>query len=199
MCRLLETIRVDNGTADNLEEHEERVTRAQEALFGVRSLRPLSELFHNNPPPDNRLYKWRILYEKSLISMEYQVHTRPNITSLQIVHLPDVNYHHKYADRDFLNSARLRVPSGAEPLLVINGHITDTTFTNLAFHTGSEWITPVKPLLAGTRRAALIKQKIIVTASIREENIFNYLTIRLFNALLPWEEAIELPISAIRI
>jgi 4-amino-4-deoxychorismate lyase len=82
---------------------------------------------------------------------------------------------------------------------VINGHITDTTFTNLAFHTGSEWITPVKPLLAGTRRAALIKQKIIVTASIREENIFNYLTIRLFNALLPWEEAIELPISAIRI
>ncbi len=197
MYRLLETIRIAEGLPDNLTEHEARVTRSQEALFGSRSLPPLYELFSRLEVPKSGIHKWRIIYDQEVRFMEILPHEKPAIHTLQLIHLPDAAYGHKYEDRSFLNALRSHLDKGVEPIMVVDKRITDTSISNLVFFDGKQWLTPSQPVLLGTRRAQLLKAGTIDVANISVYDLDRYERVRLINALLPWHDCIELNVSAI--
>ena len=67
-------------------------------------------------------------------------------------------------------------------IIVKNGFVTDSSFSNLIFFDGKEWYTPSTPLLKGTTRARLLNEKKITERVIKIEDIKNYKSISLINA-----------------
>ena len=77
-------------------------------------------------------------------------------------------------------------------LIVKNGLVTDTSFSNVAFLDGSRWLTPEHPLLEGTKRAKLLEAGILAEADIRPEEIYRFKKVRLINAMMDWEDSYEI-------
>ena len=64
-----------------------------------------------------------------------------------------------------------------------NGLITDTSYANIVFWDGQNWLTPSTPLLAGTKRARLLHESKIKEAEIRVDDLIKYEKARIINAL----------------
>ena len=75
--------------------------------------------------------------------------------------------------------------------------MTDGSYTNLVFYDGKDWYTSNTPLLQGVQREKLIRNNTIKEIVIKEKDIRGFVSIRMINAMIPWEEAIELPISQV--
>ena len=197
MSQLLETIRIFDGKAENLAYHEARISSSQESLFGVRSLPDIESILEKKPPPKHGLFKARLIYEYDVYSLDYEVYKRREISKLAIRRMHTLSYSHKYADRAELNAISNNLGSRTEALIVIGDLITDTTFTNVAFKRGKLWITPEQPVLKGTMRAKLLDENKIIPKNIRAEDLKSFELVRLFNAMMPWIEAIEISIEKI--
>ena len=65
------------------------------------------------------------------------------------------------------------------------------------FFNGKHWITPEKPLLQGTQRAFLLEKEIIKTANIRVEDLVNFENARLINAMIRFEDEVDIDIKNI--
>ncbi|MCK5820259.1 MAG: aminotransferase class IV [Bacteroidales bacterium] len=198
MSLLLESIRINQGKPDNLSAHEERISRSQLALEGIRQLPPLEKIFKSTPPPNTRLLKARIVYNSDMYKIDYHEYSRAIIKSLQVCQEKSIYYPHKFANRRRLNNLKKTFPKYTEALIVIGNRITDTTFTNLAFWNGKKWLSPMYPLLPGTRRASLINQGLIELHDIQLSQLMDFEKVRLFNAMMPWDEAIEISISQVK-
>jgi len=128
----------------------------------------------------------------------YEYHLKP-IESIKIVRNDTIDYVYKYEDRSELNSMYELRGDADDILIVRRGLITDSFYCNVAFKTGQgQWITPSKPLLAGTKRQRLIDEdQQLSIGDIELENLTDYSHIRLFNSLIEFGE-IELAIDAIK-
>lgn len=197
MSLLLETIRVNQGKAENLQAHEDRISHSQLALEGIRMLAPLPEIFEENPPPSSGLLKARLVYNHDLYKLEYSDYQKKEIQGLKIWQDQSIYYPFKFANRSLLECMKKSLPEHTEALIVIGDRITDTTYTNVAFWNGKKWLTPQYPLLKGTMRDSLLKKRVLEIQDISLPMLENYERIRLFNAMMPWEEAIELPVYSI--
>jgi len=198
MSQLLETIRILKGQAQNLSEHEIRVSRSQQVLDGERSLPAIIDIIKGKKAPETGLYKARLVYDKDTYTLEYHKYKKQEIYELAIVRNDSLLYDHKYADRTKLNELRRALPEFTEALIVIRDQIKETTYTNIALQKNQQWFTPETPVLRGTMRAKLINEKIITPLDIRIEDLKDYSFIRLFNSMMPWDEAIEFPVEKIR-
>lgn len=58
-----------------------------------------------------------------------------------------------------------------EIIIIKNGLVTGTSFTNIAIYKDGKWITPKHPLLLGTKRAALLEKGIIQEADITVDDL----------------------------
>lgn len=58
-----------------------------------------------------------------------------------------------------------------EIIIIKNGLVTDTSFTNIAIYKHGMWLTPKHPLLLGTKRAALLEKGIIQEADITVDDL----------------------------
>jgi 4-amino-4-deoxychorismate lyase len=86
----------------------------------------------------------------------------------------------------------------ADDILIIrNNLVTDSYYCNVAFWDGSSWLTPNDPLLRGTQRARCIELGLIKEQEITKEDIYTFEKICLFNAMIPFEEKIEIDIKNI--
>ncbi|MFT4032787.1 MAG: aminotransferase class IV [Siphonobacter sp.] len=198
--QLLETIRYEAGQLVNISYHNQRLNRSRQELFGQPDPWDLEELIVSIPDhvrPDQR-YRCRVLYsEHGIDVVEFIPYSIRPVQSLKLVQADDLNYAYKYADRTELITLA-KGSSADEIILVKNGLLTDTTYTNLALFDGNEWYTPHKPLLAGTHRAALLATRRIIPERLSADDLKYFQKIRLFNAMMNWEESPTLPISAIR-
>jgi 4-amino-4-deoxychorismate lyase len=108
-----------------------------------------------------------------------------------------LDYHLKYADRSALNKlAELRGDCD-EILIVKDGQITDTSFSNVVFTDGQQFVTPSSYLLPGTMRAALLQSGAITEAPIRTGDLQQFSHVTLINAMLPLHAFPLIPISSI--
>ena len=82
-------------------------------------------------------------------------------------------------------------------VIVKNGLIADTSFTNIVFFKSGKWYTPEIPLLAGTRRADYLKKKLILPAIIRPEDLNQYDEAKLINSMRSIKEDDAISISNI--
>lgn len=195
MYRLLESIRIFNGVVQHPDIHFKRMERA----LGKSKL-PLNEtafldLFTDSDTTKATVVKARLLYDENGFSINFEPYTKRKINSLVLRHGDHISYSVKYADRSQIKGLMHGLDPESDVLILQNGMVTDTSYCNVAFYNGSDWYTPTKPLLNGIQRQYLLQSKLVKKRNIKASDIQNYSKIRLFNAMMPWDEALELDIE----
>ncbi len=177
---LLETIRVENGKALNISYHNQRFNRSRRDLFAINTAVDLSKLI---TPPDEGLYRCRILYGQHIQTIEYLPYRTKVIQTIAIAE-SSISYPYKYADRKQFEALIADFPQFDDVLISQNGYLTDTTIANIAFLEKDRWITPNKPLLEGTTRERLINEGFLTSKSIKIDEINRFDGFALMNAMI---------------
>ena len=108
----------------------------------------------------------------------------------------NISYTFKSTDRHELDRL-LALRNGCDEVIIVkNGLITDTSFTNVAFFDGHKWVTPAQPLLNGTMRQWLLQCGQLTEAQITPASLTSFQRIMLFNAMIGAHE-LELPTTHI--
>ncbi len=186
MYRLFETIRINNGVPENLYLHYERMNRSRKAIFGKNDLLNLEDNITVPIDLKKGIVKCRILYSESVISVEFSNYVPAEVKTLKRVDAGTIEYDHKYLDRSRLISL---IDKGvADDILIIrNGCVTDTSYSNIVFTDGNKWITPDTPLLPGTMREYLLRKGAISQGRITVDDISRFTHFRLINAMLGFD------------
>ena len=198
----VETIRVDNGVFRHLALHRHRMERTCREVYGMAA--PPVELGEESVPPAMRegRVKCRILYGRRLGEVRFERYRRREVRSLRLVEGGDIDYHLKMADRSRLEALRRECGDADEVLIVKNGLVTDTGYTNIVCLADGRWLTPRIPLLDGVMRQSLIaggevQEADITPAMLRAGNEAGITAVALINAMLPLEEAELIPVERI--
>jgi 4-amino-4-deoxychorismate lyase len=199
MCQLLETIKVKQNALQNLKFHNERVNTSRGLLFQSADKWDLSELITMPELDPGMIFRCRFLYSREVENIEFLTYNPRIIQKLFLVSVAALDYSFKYANRDAfdrLKSSYAPTPD-SDILIVKNGLVTDTSFSNIAFFDGRQWFTPDSPLLKGTKRAYYLKNRIISECLITLDDIYKYQKARLLNAMLDLEDGEDIRIENI--
>ena len=194
MSLLVESIRIEDGKLPDLKYHQERMDFTRKTLFG--SVKPVGIAESIPFIPKVGVWKCKILYSAGIVRVDMGDYKKRTVNSVALVEA-DVDYTYKYADRSHLDSLRSSRTDADDVLIVRNGLITDASSSNVAFFDGKGWFTPKTPLLAGTMRARLLDEGVLQAADIRPEDIAGFRKLALFNAMIPWNEKIEVETKSI--
>lgn len=180
----VETLLCENGVLHHPRYHQRRLD-ATLRHFNVSRTYDLENLI---TPPAEGVYKCRFLYDAHRCEIQFHPYLPKRIRSLKLIHADTLDYPFKYADRHQLNTLYEQRGECDDIVIVRNGCLTDTTIANIAIHDGTQWVTPIIPLLAGTTRARLIDEGFLIPAPLRESDILHAQKIAIFNALMGFVE-----------
>lgn len=189
MSLLFETIKVVNKKFQHVSFHNERMNRSRHELFGCKDELNLTELIEIPTDITSEIYKCKVIYSDKIKDVEFRKYTPRNIEKLHLVKNDEIDYSYKYLDRKQLDDLmRENCKDESEDILIIkDGRITDTSYSNITLFDGKEWHSPKFPLLKGTKRAKLIYDKRIVEKDIMAYDMKNYEQILLINAMLEFD------------
>lgn len=196
MSRFIESICILKGEIRNLTFHQNRINQTRYKLLGLMDELNVSQLFQFADNQSIGKFKCRIVYAESIEEFQmlpYQI--RP-IHSVRLVESNAIDYRFKLEDRKAFSYLKDAVNED-EIIIVQNGQITDTSYSNLVFFDGEKWITPTTYLLNGTMRQSLLQTKQIIEKPIQVEDLNRFESFKLINAMMDLEESPELPISII--
>jgi len=171
--------------AANLQSVETGIKNPSAPAFQIANLKKQKE---------RTIFKCRITYAKHIEKIEFLPYQIPTISSLKLVINDEIDYSYKFSDRSQLNRLYEKRGDSDDILIVKHGLITDTSYANVLFYNGKEWLTPTHPLLKGTQRARLLDQEIIRVAEIRLEDLHHFKKARLINAMICFEDALDINI-----
>lgn len=195
MCRFIETIKIVNGLAFNFELHNERMNATRNDFFCECKKINLDD--HVKCPDDlSGTVKCRVIYSKEVEEVDYAEYKPKIINKLKLVDADYIDYRYKYEDRSVLTALYDKKMDCDDVLIVKNGLVTDTSYSNIAFFDGKGWTTPRNPLLKGVKRHKLISEGILSEDDIRADDLKKFVKATLINAMLDPGE-IELPIHNI--
>ncbi|MFA7448525.1 MAG: aminotransferase class IV [Weeksellaceae bacterium] len=196
MSRFIESICILKGEIRNLTFHQNRINQTRYKLLGLMDELNVSQLFQFSDNQRIGKFKCRIVYAESIEEFQmlpYQI--RP-IHSVRLVESNAIDYRFKLEDRKAFSYLKDAVNED-EIIIIQNGQITDTSYSNLVFFDGEKWITPTTYLLNGTMRQSLLQTKQIIEKPIQVEDLNRFESFKLINAMMDLEESPELPISII--
>lgn len=186
-----------DGQAPLLPYHQRRIDRSRRMHYAKSPSLKLVKVLETLEIPSKGLYKLRIEYGAELIKQEIIPYHARAITSLKLVNAEGVAYGRKYTDRSGIRRCLEKKGYCDDILMVQHGYLTDSSYANIALFDGKYWHTPAWPLLRGTRREMLLEKKIIRPSVIRARDLKSFQSIRLMNAMLPWEEGPTLDIREV--
>lgn len=194
--KLLETIRIINGEIQNIGWHQTRVCDSVTSCFkrdcNLDLEYIIKPLLSSN---QSTCVKCRIVYDDSTYDIELLPYTPKRINSIKVIELPLINYAHKYADRSMFNDILINNSDIDEVLIIQNGHITDTTISNIALFDGNRWVTPSTYILNGTTRQRLLATNVLKEIDLKHSDIKNFESIKLLNAMLDFGSMDKIDIS----
>ena len=194
MYPFFETIRYVNGVLENVSYHQARINRTVSALGGETSIQ-LDKIQLVHDFEKDIVYKIKCLYNlEGAYHIEKAVYHKKTIQTVSIHQAAQEEYQYKYTNRNWLNDA-LKNAGTDEMIIVQNNMIKDGNYANLVFFNGSEWHTPLHPLLLGTHRARLIDQNKIIEKDITISDLSSYTKLKFINAMMLWEESPEIEIG----
>ena len=196
MHQFVETIRIEGGKAMNLPLHEARMN-ATRAHFAPHAAPISLQKWLDDAPLSEERVKARVVYNvDGVCETTFQTYKRREIQWLRMVEDNDISYTFKSTDRRELDRL-LALRDGCDEVLIVkNGLVTDTSFTNVAFLDGHKWFTPAQPLLNGTMRQWLLQRGQLTEAQITPASIASFQRVMLFNAMIGPHE-LELPTTHI--
>jgi len=198
MYPLLETIRFEAGELSNIEYHIRRMKQSAKALFKTSlNFEPEQVLkeARQNAKNNDGLFKFRLEYGLDEFLWEFVPYSLPNIKTLKLIYSNDIDYSLKCSDRSKLNLLRGRKKEADDILIVKNDEITDTSFANILFYNGNQWLTPKNPLLHGTQRTFLLERDYISEAVIKVDDLFRFQKSRIVNAMIRFEDELDVEIK----
>ena len=197
MCRLIETVKIESGEPANISYHNSRLNKARRELFGCTGDIDLRDAISLKSEHRSGIHKCRILYDAGIHAVEITPYRQKIVESLKIIQCDTIDYSYKFEDREELN-ALLRQRAGCDDILIVkNGLITDTSFSNIAFYDGKRWVTPAIPLLKGTKRAQLLHDGYIHEEEIKTLGLKRFTGVCLINAMLEFH-AVHIAVDCIR-
>ncbi len=177
---LLETIKIVDGEPLHLGYHQQRVQNSLKTLNLANSF----SLKEHLSPPKEGIFRCRVIYRESLVSVAYFPYTYAAINSLKLIHCDTICYALKYENREQLDALFAQKEGCDDILIVKNSFLTDTSKANLAFFDGSKWFTPSTPLLYGTTRARLLHEKKIFEKPLHVSDLSHFSKVAVLNALV---------------
>ena len=184
MCQFVETICIENGKPRNLSYHVQRLNLTMRTFFPESKAIGEHELLTDIPNVQG-LQKARVVYdENGITERSFAPYSIRKINSIAIVEGNDISYSWKSTDRTALMRLREKASDYDEVIIIKNGCVTDTSYTNLCFFDGKEWLTPDTPLLRGTMRQKLLDEGIIREARILKTDLHKFQSVSLINAMM---------------
>lgn len=169
----------------------ESYRKAMSHFFPDAGERTLADILHANGLSENNnareypgVYKVHVDYSATNSAVVITTYHPKRVESLQLVDA-DIDYSYKYADRTALTGCLERRGDCDDVIIVRNGLLTDASYSNIALYDGEEWLTPRRPLLAGTMRAYLLDRGLVGEADIRPSDLRSFSSVSLINAMLP--------------
>ncbi len=130
------------------------------------------------------LVKCRVVYGEEIEEITYHSYKQKDIHSLKMVADDSIDYGYKYLDRNHINALYSQRGDCDDIIVVKDGMLTDSSYSNLALLRDGIWYTPSSCLLRGTRRQQLIDQGRIIVADISIDDIMQYEKVSLVNAMI---------------
>lgn len=196
--RFIESILFKDGEYQNLEYHQQRVDRTFEKFMPSIPSHDLKNILLDLKM--DGIYKARLVYEGDAEDADYDlefIEYKPKlIRSIALIETDSFDYSFKYENRSKINSLLSQADTD-EIIISINGFITDSSYSNLAFWNGEKWLTPAIPLLNGVRRTQLIHERKIHEAPIKNGDLSAFEKVSLINAMLDLEDMV-IPIDHIK-
>ena len=194
---LFESICVLDGTIQNAEYHQQRFEKSYHTFYGRP---PKYGLFDSISIPtqfSNGKVKLRISYNKRRKSVAFSNYIEKTITSLKLIADNQIDYSLKYQKRAVINNL-YRQRNGCDDVLIVkNDMITDSSYSNIIFFDGNNWVTSNTPLLEGTMRRKLIQQNIIDAIPISTKDLKQFEAFQLINAMIGFDEDQKISIEKI--
>lgn len=180
----IETLQIIDGHFTNPTPHIQRIQTTL-AETGKSDLE-IPDFNDTIIPEDKRRgnVKCRYLYNIHKGEIEFADYTPRTIHTLRLVEDNQIDYHLKYADRQNLNNLRARRGTCDDILIVKNGEITDTSYSNVVLFDGCRYIIPRAYLLNGTRRRQLLSNGTATEALITPDDLHRFQCLYLINAML---------------
>ena len=186
MYPLFESIRVEGGNVHLLQYHQKRLERSYLYMFKKKCAWQLNSMIPELPKEGS--YKLRFLYSKDRFTSELLPYTSRKIERLKLIEIDSYSYDHKFTDRSGLDNAYKLRGDCDDVLLTKNGFLTDTSYCNILLFDGTQWVTPEKPLFEGVQREFLIDQQRVIPKQIHVNDLSDFISFKLINALNPFEE-----------
>lgn len=193
----IETLKVKDGCFYHLPLHRERMERTARRFFDR-----VPELFLDSTsvPEELRtgLVKCRVVYGASIHEITFAPYVFKPVHSLALVADDRIDYTYKSADRSAFE-ALLRQRGACDDILIVKqGLITDTSYTNIILESSEGLFTPDTCLLPGVKREALLRAGCIRKARISLHDLPSFSNLYLINAMIDPEDHVCLPLTAIR-
>lgn len=189
MSRLIETIRVSGGQPENGAYHVRRIMMSR-PKWNINSALQLAGI-------GDGVYKYRIVYDAESFDTTIERYTIRPIRTLKLVTDNNIVYNRKFEDRRALEQLYSQRGDCDDVLIIKNGAITDTSYSNIIFRKGDTWFTPDTCLLDGTMRQYLLDEGRIKKLPITPADLSQFSHFKLINAMLR-DEAPESEVSNIR-
>ena len=186
MYPLFESIRVEGGSVHLLQYHQKRLERSYLYMFKKKCAWQLNSMIPELPKEGS--YKLRFSFNKDRFTFELLPYTSRKIERLKLIEIDSYSYDHKFTDRSGLDNAYKLRGDCDDVLLTKNGFLTDTSYCNILLFDGTKWVTPEKPLFEGVQREFLIDQQRVIPEQIHVNDLSDFISFQLINAMNPFEE-----------
>ncbi|MBB3186500.1 aminotransferase class IV [Microbacter margulisiae] len=196
MYRFIETLRIEHRQLIRPEWHERRLNDTRYHFFDKVQDIDLSRAIQIPQTLTEATYKCRVVYSSDIEAVTFEPYHARDIRSLQVVYDDKIDYAFKYYDRSAFNDY-LNHSSSDDILIVKQGCVTDTSFSNIVFYDGKDWITPSYYLLNGIQRQYLLQQGIIIERKIKLGDLSSFYCAKLINAMLPFESSRAIDVALI--
>ena len=197
MPRFIDTIKLADGHYELIDRHNKRINNTINHFFGFNPGIDLNLFLPKPGKYKSGTYKCRLTYSNRIESIEISPYIKRTIKKLKIIDLdaPDIsieykslNYEFKYKDRTLINSFLTGIDDLSDILIIKDGLLTDTSFSNIILFDGEKWITPDTYLLNGVKRRHLLENNEIIEKKVSVEDIGRFQKISLINAMLDPED-----------
>jgi len=182
MQQLLETIKIIDGIPQFLAFHNQRFNDARQFLFHATDIIDLHEIIQ--PSTMTGIERCRVIYAQQVEKVEFLPYQTRRFQRFKIVTDDTICYDFKYLNREILNQLVQKKGDCDDILIIKQGWVTDTSIANVAFWDQRQWLTPTTPLLKGTTRERLLREKQLIEAPIRVEMLGQFSQMALMNAML---------------
>ena len=172
MSPYFESIKIQHRQIHLLPYHTARLNRTRRDLFGLKD--PINLDIKIPDHVDDGLWKCRVTYGSSIEQITFTSYQGRTINNFKLIASgSDMDYAHK-GDRTQLQAFYDQRGDADDVIIVRNGYLTDSFWSNIILSKGDRWYTPATPLLKGTMRQYLLDQGLITERIIRDSNITEY-------------------------